>query len=393
MSVKKHRLVVAIIMILTVFYANSSVYAATFAEKGRMGENVIWSLDDDEVLTIYGQGSTFNYKDPWTDHLWSAVDTEKGQLYPKKLIVEDGVTRIGDLAFAELNELISAQIANSVTELGEAVFWDCDRLSMVELSNNITAIPDATFIHCASLTTVTIPNSVTKIGEYAFYDCDKLTDIYYSGNKEQWDKIKVDNTDNANSRLWAATIHYNDDSISDIPSSWAKAEVESAISLGIVPEELQKNYKKPISRENAAKMLVGLIEESMGQSIDEILIEEGAEINKNAFSDTTDTNVLAANALGIINGIGNGKFNPNGTLTRAQVAAMINRVAKVVGIDTEGFTHNFTDVSNHWVNPELGWPVEANIITGVGNNKFDPDANLTTEQTILIVYRALTALK
>ena len=180
--------------------------------------------------------------------------------------------------------------------------------------------------------------------------------------------------------------------VPDVPSSWAKAEVESAISNGIVPEELQKNYKKPISRENVAEMLVSLIEESMGQSIDEILTEEGAEINKNAFSDTTDTNVLAANALGIINGIGNGKFNPNGTLTRAQIAAMINRVAKVVGIDTEGFTHNFTDVSNHWVNPELGWPVEANIIAGVGNNKFDPSTELTTEQTIIITYRALQAL-
>lgn len=181
--------------------------------------------------------------------------------------------------------------------------------------------------------------------------------------------------------------------IPDVPSTWAKAEVEAAVSSGIVPENLQKNYVKPVSRGKVAGLFINLIEETYDTPIDEILEEKGIEINEDVFSDTSDKNVLYANALGIINGTGNNKFSPNGTLTRAQVAAIINRTAKVLGVDTEGYSHNFTDVSSHWVDSELGWPVEMGIINGTGNNKFSPDAELTTEQTILIVYRALEKVK
>lgn len=185
---------------------------------------------------------------------------------------------------------------------------------------------------------------------------------------------------------------YTAGTAADAPSAWAKAEVESAISTGMVPGNLQKNYTKPVVRANVAQLFINLIEKSKGKSIDEVMAEKGVTVDSTVFSDTTDEAVLAANALGIIGGIGNGKFNPNGTLTRAQIAAIINRVAKVMDIDTEGYNHGFTDVSGHWVSSELGWPSSEGIITGVGNNKFNPNGELTTEQTILITYRALQVL-
>lgn len=185
---------------------------------------------------------------------------------------------------------------------------------------------------------------------------------------------------------------YTAGTVADVPSAWAKAEVESAISTGMVPDNLQKNYKKPVIRANVAQLFINLIEKSEGKSIDKIMAEKGVSADPTVFSDTTDEAVLAANALGIIGGVGSGNFNPNGTLTRAQIAAIISRVAKVMDIDTEGYNHSFTDVSGHWVNSELGWPSSEGIITGVGNNKFNPNGELTTEQTILITYRALQVL-
>ena len=64
--------------------------------------------------------------------------------------------------------------------------------------------------------------------------------------------------------------------------------------------------------------------------------------------------MLAANALGIINGVGDNKFYPNGTFTRAQAAAIINRVADVLGVETDGYSHDLADVAGHWVDSELG---------------------------------------
>ena len=61
-------------------------------------------------------------------------------------------------------------------------------------------------------------------------------------------------------------------------------------------------------------------------------------------------------------------------------------------VETEGYGHAFTDVSGHWAEPELGWPVHAGILSGVGEGRFDPDGVLTTEQAILMTWRALEAL-
>ena len=178
----------------------------------------------------------------------------------------------------------------------------------------------------------------------------------------------------------------------DLPSSWAAAEVSAAIEAGLVPESLQKNYTGTVTRSQVAGLFIRLLEESAGQDIDAILAHRGVSINQSAFTDTTDKNVLAANALGIINGVGGSRFDPSGTFTRAQIAAILNRIAGVMGVETAGYTHSFTDVSGHWVSAELGWPVHAGILNGVGSGRFDPDGALTTEQAILMAYRALKAL-
>ena len=177
------------------------------------------------------------------------------------------------------------------------------------------------------------------------------------------------------------------------PSTWAVKEVSAAIEAGLVPENLQKNYTKSISRSEVAQMFINLIEKASGQNIDTFLAAKGVSINNNAFTDTTDKAVLAANALGIIKGVGDNRFDPNERLTRAQIAAIINRLASALDVDTSGYTHDFTDVAGHWADAELGWPVHTEIIQGVGNKRFDPEGPLTTEQAIAITYRALPRLK
>ena len=178
----------------------------------------------------------------------------------------------------------------------------------------------------------------------------------------------------------------------NVPSSWAQAEVEAAIAAGLVPEELQQNYTGAVTRGQVAGMFIRLLELSAGRGIDSILAEKGVRIDSSAFTDTTDKNVLAAHALGILNGVGDGRFDPEGTFTRAQIAAILNRTAQVLGVETGGYSHSFMDVSGHWAEAELGWPVHAGILNGVGDGRFDPDGVLTTEQAIVMAQRALEAL-
>ena len=95
---------------------------------------------------------------------------------------------------------------------------------------------------------------------------------------------------------------------SEEPSSWAKAEVSAAVSAGLVPSQLQKNYTSPVTRGQVAGMFMNLLEKASGKTADALMSEKGVSISGTVFSDTRDSSVLAANALGIINGTGNGTF-------------------------------------------------------------------------------------
>ena len=92
-----------------------------------------------------------------------------------------------------------------MTSIGEFAFKKCTGLTSVTIPDSVTSIGEWAFENCTGLTSITIPDSVTSIGEYAFYNCTNLKDVYYSGTKEQWNKISIDSGNNC---LKNTTIHY-----------------------------------------------------------------------------------------------------------------------------------------------------------------------------------------
>jgi len=100
-------------------------------------------------------------------------------------------------------------------------------------------------------------------------------------------------------------------------------------------------------------------------------------------------------SLGIINGMSDGKFNPTGTVTRAQMAKMIY-VLRNGGVDdgAKGYpSMGFTDINGHWAAGYINAIAAAGIIGGFGNGKFCPDQEVTATQCykmllVLIGYNA-----
>ena len=95
----------------------------------------------------------------------------------KKVVIKDGVTSIGEWAFAGCSGLTSVTIPNSVTNIGEFAFRSCSGLTSLSIPNSVTSIGYSAFRDCSGLTSVTIPNSVTSIGSYAFSGCSGLTSL------------------------------------------------------------------------------------------------------------------------------------------------------------------------------------------------------------------------
>ena len=143
---KKH-----ILFILLSIFSLESIHA-----------EIEWTLSDDGTLTISGTDMpNYYYRGPW--------DNEQDNI--KKVIIEKGVTNIGDHAFYGFPFLTSVSIPNTVTTIGDHAFRNCPSLSSVSIGNSVTSIGDDAFNGCSSLTSISIPNSVVSIGNAAFISC------------------------------------------------------------------------------------------------------------------------------------------------------------------------------------------------------------------------------
>ena len=137
---------------------------------GTCGENLTWKLEDG-VLTISGTGAMTDYSPIQGPQLpWAAAKI-------KSVVVESGVTSIGDFAFAGQVGLTSITIPDSVTSIGDYAFYNCSSLASIAIPNSITSIGQGAFSGCSSLTSITIPDGVTSIGSNIFYGCSSLKSI------------------------------------------------------------------------------------------------------------------------------------------------------------------------------------------------------------------------
>ena len=145
---------------------------ASAATSGTCGDNLTWKLDNG-TLTISGTGEMKNYSGnlnqsaPWHSNIKSI----------KSVVIEKGVTNIGDYAFSWCNSLTSITIPNSVISIGRDAFDNCSSLTSITIPNSITSIGYGAFEACSGLTSVTIPNSLTSISDSVFSRCDSLTSI------------------------------------------------------------------------------------------------------------------------------------------------------------------------------------------------------------------------
>ena len=115
------------------------------------GKDVTWTLTSAGVLTVSGSGDMADYnwrESPWYNYIEIITS----------IVIEDGVTSIGDDAF-----------------------FGCTGLTSIEIPDDVTSIDDQAFYGCSNLTTVIIGSGVTSIGDFAFGGCCSLTTITVSG--------------------------------------------------------------------------------------------------------------------------------------------------------------------------------------------------------------------
>lgn len=153
------------------FHFNFVVKAKTIVKSGICGDNLTWTLDDEDNLVISGIGKMYDYtegKAPWQEG--------KEWFFYKSIVIDEGVTSIGDYAFWEClgsdNKYLTVTLPVSLKSIGYKSFYGSS-IDYVKLSDNIT-----------------------KIGTYAFactpflrgFYVDVNNPSYYSDGRALYDK-------------------------------------------------------------------------------------------------------------------------------------------------------------------------------------------------------------
>ncbi len=217
------------------------------------------------------------------------------------VILPEGLTSIGSLAFYNCKKLESITLPKSITSIGYHAFWGCSSLKSISIPENVSKIDLGAFRDCSSLSeiavdpankyfstdengvlfnrnktelilypvgnartsytipdnvttigylafsktnnlsTITIPASVTSIDSCAFPRCQNISDVYFGGNQKQWNVIETEIKKCFYESLTAATIHfgfYNATWIIDETQTTQEVKVGTQIP---VPEEPSKS--------------------------------------------------------------------------------------------------------------------------------------------------------
>jgi len=171
-------------------------------------------------------------------------------------------------------------------------------------------------------------------------------------------------------------------------SDWAESYVNDAGGQDLIPYSVKgTDLRARITRLEFAAAALQLYKALSGVSSLQLTID-------NPFSDCDDNHVLLACQLGIVNGVGDGKFDPDGTLLREQAVAMMGRVCELVqfGAVADGSQLDLTGAktfsdraqTSAYARNYIDYLTACGVIDGVGGGLFAPLGTMTREQAIKV---------
>lgn len=137
--------------------------AAVMAANGNAGKGIKWNLKKG-VLTISGNGPMKNFG---KDRPWIPENVEK-------LVVEEGVTHVGNNLCNGCKNLIQVSLPSSLKSIGDNAFYSCRNLSDIHIPYGVEEVGDRAFYDCNAFIELDLPISMKRIGKEAFAKCSNM---------------------------------------------------------------------------------------------------------------------------------------------------------------------------------------------------------------------------
>ncbi len=187
---------------------------------------------------------------------------------------------------------------------------------------------------------------------------------------------------------------------SEEPSPWAKNIIERGLRIGLINPKLNYNYRSYISRQDFCKLIISAyMKENNVLSIEDLIalkFKQNIVSYPHKFKDLDYSNpdykyVVAANLLGIVKGSSNDTFSPEDKLTREQSAKILSSFYQKL-IEERGLqfqipfsikTFNDDSKISQWAKYDVYIIKSLGIMSGVGDNTFNPKGTYTVEQAMV----------
>lgn len=182
--------------------------------------------------------------------------------------------------------------------------------------------------------------------------------------------------------------------LSDV-SVWAQADVAAAQEAGLMPSSLEaRSAKGEITRAEFCGIAVNAYKAVSGKAV--------FASGKKPFRDCDDPSVVAAYELGLVNGRGDGVFDPDASIERQDLCVMLYNILDAAGIDApaiagDACVEDYPDVpeiKDYAVNAMITM-VDYTVVNGIAANDqttiLAPDGTATREQAVIMASRFCTA--
>ena len=144
--------------------------------------SVMAVLSDDGTLTISGNGNMKDCGNYENDSWWNVKENIKN------VLINAGVTNIGEYAFEYCSNLVSIKIPNTITSIGDYAFDECSSLISIEIPESVTSIAVPAFSSCNSLTSINVSEKNEKyLSDKGVLYTKNITELikYPAGKKEK----------------------------------------------------------------------------------------------------------------------------------------------------------------------------------------------------------------
>ena len=350
----------------------------------------------------------------------------------KHIEIPEKVTSIGSSCFAGCENLTELELPVELQTIGDSCFAGCNGLEAINLPVGLQSIGSYAFA-CTGITELSVPQTVTSWGDCPIgvtrgdrgyvYDTSRTYVIYFAGDLPEWEGIYgLPNMTNLycyfprDNTTWTENLRYLMDGPAFFRIHWLAAVVSLPESLGLTvgcKQELAEAVQPaedpnlPLTWSSSDETVVQVDETGMLTGVAPGTAVITASAGGGAYSAQCWVTVLEGSAPhyedvpedawyyeavqytsehGLFQGITETKFGPHITVPRGMLVTVLYRLEGEPAVD--GQTQPFTDVdAGRYYGDAITWAANSGVVNGVTDTRFAPEAAVTREQMVTILYR------